>query len=181
MAKLTLTDISGSGSTEAINANNALIEAAIENTVSRDGTTPNMMDADFDMNSYDINNVGTTRTAALYINGQRASIRPFQGSFTLDEIEDVNITAPIARHALMYDGVDSWDNRLLVEADISDLGTYLEDITAENLTELADVVITTPAEGQALTYDSGSGNWINGVVAGSGSGGGGPDFLLGGM
>ena len=44
MAKLTLTDIvSGYASTTQYNANNSLIETAIENTLSRDGTTPNQM------------------------------------------------------------------------------------------------------------------------------------------
>ena len=52
MAKLTLTDYSGGfASVEALNDNNALIEAAMENTLSLDGTTPNSMQADFDMNS----------------------------------------------------------------------------------------------------------------------------------
>lgn len=59
MAKLTLTDItSGYASTTAINANNAAIEAALENTLSRDGTSPNTMSADLDMNGNDILNVG---------------------------------------------------------------------------------------------------------------------------
>lgn len=58
MAKLTLNDITaGYASATLYNDNNALIEAALENTLSRDGTTPNTMSADFDMNSNDINNV----------------------------------------------------------------------------------------------------------------------------
>lgn len=53
MAKLTLTDVaSGYASTTAVNANNALIEAAFENTLSRDGTSPNQMGANLDMNGY---------------------------------------------------------------------------------------------------------------------------------
>jgi len=58
MAKLTLTDISsGYSSTATINANNALIEAALENTLSRDGTSPNTMSANIDMNSNKIVNL----------------------------------------------------------------------------------------------------------------------------
>lgn len=58
MAKLTLTDVSaGYLSVATYNANNALIEAALENTVSRDGTSPNTMSADFDMNSNKVVNV----------------------------------------------------------------------------------------------------------------------------
>jgi len=318
MAKLTLDDISGGYQTAAAyNANNALIEAALENTLSRDGTTPNMMDADLDMNSYDINNVGNLNTTTLTLNGQVANaiyanrvlngiVDPTtegeDGDFyinTVDETifgpkasgvwgtgtslvgsdgadgvvqtasnvgtgvgvfkqltatdlefynviaEDTRITVALATNditiglgvineadiadlqsyllasevsafgsTLIDDataadarttlGVDAagTDNStdvtlagvgtylsiagqaitvdLITESDISDLGTYLTDITGENLNELADVVITTPAQGQALTYDEVSTNWVNGVVAGSGSGGG-PDFLLGGM
>lgn len=62
MAKITLTDIanlSGNpGSAETnINANGAAIEAAIENTLSRDGTSPNAMSSDIDMNSNTITNL----------------------------------------------------------------------------------------------------------------------------
>lgn len=59
MAKLTLTDVSsGYASTTAVNANNALIEEEFENTLSRDGTGPNYMQANFDMNGYLILNQG---------------------------------------------------------------------------------------------------------------------------
>lgn len=42
--------------TEQINDNFRALQEAIENTLSRDGTTPNYMDADLDMNSYRIIN-----------------------------------------------------------------------------------------------------------------------------
>lgn len=62
MAKLTLTDITDfrnqSVTATTINNNSTAIEAALENTLSRDGTTPNTMSADLDMNSNDILNVG---------------------------------------------------------------------------------------------------------------------------
>ena len=63
MAKLTLTDITTTNIVTTYNANNDLIEAAIENTLSRDGTTPNQMQADLDMNSNDILNVGNITLA----------------------------------------------------------------------------------------------------------------------
>lgn len=75
MTKLTLNDItSGPGAGAATNVNSRLIEEAIENTLSRDGSTPNVMDALIDMNSNDLNNVGITRTQQLYLNGQLATI-----------------------------------------------------------------------------------------------------------
>jgi parallel beta-helix repeat protein len=58
MAKLVLTDITGSyASVAALNANFALTETALENTLSRDGTTPNTMLADIDLNNNDLLNV----------------------------------------------------------------------------------------------------------------------------
>jgi hypothetical protein len=52
MAKLTLNTIgSRYGSIDALNANFDAIETALENTLSRDGTAPNGMHANFDMDS----------------------------------------------------------------------------------------------------------------------------------
>ena len=61
MSKLTLNDLSNlenqPSAVALINANNALIEDALEKTLSRDGTTPNTMVADLDMNSNRIINL----------------------------------------------------------------------------------------------------------------------------
>ncbi len=52
MAKLTLADItSGYAAPAKYNSNNTAIETAVENTLSRDGTEPNQMEAVLDMNS----------------------------------------------------------------------------------------------------------------------------------
>jgi hypothetical protein len=58
MAKLTLSGIgSRYGSIDALNANFDAIEAALENTLSLDGTAPNGMEVDLDMNSHKIINL----------------------------------------------------------------------------------------------------------------------------
>jgi hypothetical protein len=63
MAKLTLNDVTtGYQSTTAANTNNTLIEAALENTVSRDGTAPNTMTGSLDMNGQNILNLGNPIT-----------------------------------------------------------------------------------------------------------------------
>lgn len=46
----------------------------------------------------------------------------------------------------------------ITESQISDLGSYLESIA---LNGVSDVVITTPADNEVLAYDTTSGNWIN--------------------
>ncbi len=63
MSKLTLTNISNLGGNPAaaqiqINANNAAIVAALENTLSRDGSDPNQMEAIIDQNEHRIINLG---------------------------------------------------------------------------------------------------------------------------
>ncbi len=59
--KLTLADLASlaneTSAIATINANNALIETAIDNTLSRDGTSPNEMEAPLDMNSNRILNL----------------------------------------------------------------------------------------------------------------------------
>jgi hypothetical protein len=71
MAKVTLNDtLSGYASITTLNENFAAIEAAFENTLSRDGTTPNHMEADLDMNSNDLLNVGDISAQDVIVDGQ---------------------------------------------------------------------------------------------------------------
>lgn len=64
MAKLTLNNISsGHGSTALINSNSDAIQTAMENTLSRDGTSPNQMGASLDMNSNKIINLPPAGTS----------------------------------------------------------------------------------------------------------------------
>lgn len=74
MAKLTLTDVSNITGAETtalatINDNWAAIVAALENTLSRDGTTPNTMEFDLDLNGNNLVNVGspTDKTSVVRI------------------------------------------------------------------------------------------------------------------
>lgn len=70
MAKLTLNTIgSRYGSIDALNDNFNAIETAIENTFSLDGTSPNALEADLDMNSNAILNASEVDTTTLRING----------------------------------------------------------------------------------------------------------------
>jgi len=80
MAKLTTNTITGGySSTTELNDNCDLIETAVENTLSRDGTTPNSMAADIDMDSNRITNLpqatsGTEPVRLLDIQANDASI-----------------------------------------------------------------------------------------------------------
>lgn len=64
MAKLTLNNVtSGYNLATVYNANNDAIEAALENTLSRDGTAPNDMEANLDMGGHRIFNLGAPQTS----------------------------------------------------------------------------------------------------------------------
>lgn len=63
MPKVTLNDVtSGYSAATVVNANNDRVEAALENTLSRDGSTPNTMGASLDMNSNRVINVGSPQS-----------------------------------------------------------------------------------------------------------------------
>jgi NADH dehydrogenase/NADH:ubiquinone oxidoreductase subunit G len=72
MAKLTTTDLTSlaneTSAINTINANNALIEAALENTLSRDGTIPNTASADYDMNSNNFLNLANPTIGGNAVN-----------------------------------------------------------------------------------------------------------------
>ena len=71
MAKSPTLSIVSTGwlSSTQINQNFQDIETAFENTISRDGSTPNTMEADFDLNGYDLLNVGSLDVDSLTVAG----------------------------------------------------------------------------------------------------------------
>lgn len=72
MTKLVLDDIGSTLTNTAattLNNNNAKIEQALENTLSRDGSTPNNMQADLDMDSNDLLNVDNLHANTIVLDG----------------------------------------------------------------------------------------------------------------
>lgn len=89
MPKLILQDVSNPlvnpiSFQTAINNNNQLIEEAIENTLSRNGKTPNQMTSDLDMNNQDIINLNDLHAKRLYL-GDRQLI-PVGQEFAIDGV-----------------------------------------------------------------------------------------------
>lgn len=72
MAKrASLTDVSsGYQSNSVMNDNFEALNENFDNTLSRDGSSPNQMEADIDMNSNDVLNAGTVHTDVLKVNGR---------------------------------------------------------------------------------------------------------------
>ena len=77
-------------------------------------------------------------TSTNFMNGEGNWAEPAGGASQLSDLSDVGVSTPTDKNALMGDG-DSWESRALVEADISDLGSYLTTLAGHNATELDDI------------------------------------------
>lgn len=101
-------------------------------------------------------------SANILVNGN-----PVSSAGTLATLSDVDLTAPSDTQSLTYDsGTSKWINSTLTSANISDFSTEVDSlIAATNLTDLNDVTITTPTDGQSLTYNTGT--WVNTTLSSS--------------
>ncbi len=119
-------------------------------------------------------------TLELYkkVAGNWGSSKSIDGTPVFGNCSDVVFTSPAAGEVLKFDGTD-WINNTLteaglaaaththVESDITDLQSYLLDITGENLGTLADVTLTGgPAAGELLKWDGAV--WINNTLVEAG-------------
>ena len=66
---VTLTDVASGYNRGAINDNFTSLEAALQDALSRSGNTPNLMEADLDLNSNDLLNVGAVDVSSLTVAG----------------------------------------------------------------------------------------------------------------
>ena len=73
-------------------------------------------------------------------------------AYQLSDMSDVGVTTPTNTYVLVADG-DSWESRALVETDVSDLGSYIEDITGESIFDLNDVTADPNADKYAKWDD----------------------------
>lgn len=106
MAKLTLADITDTpGFDVTVNDNWRLIEQALENTHSRDGTSPNQMEFPIDANSERLNNLADgidqqdAVTIAQLINASIA------GPVSIGALIDVDLTGINVNDILQWDGI----------------------------------------------------------------------------
>ena len=162
MAKLTLTDItSGYFSAAAYNANNALIEAALENTLSRDGTTPNTMSANLDANSNKVVNLldGTANQDACTYGQLLAASLASIGA--LDDLSDVNITSGMLGDVLYYDGAEWVDRSVstlpLNESQIETALASAAAFTVNNYVFNTDQTVSVAEDNYVLMYDDATG------------------------
>jgi hypothetical protein len=83
---------------------------------------------------------------------------------SIGDLSDVYNVTPANRHVLAYDSTNTrYENRLLVEADISDLGSYLENVVEDTTPELGGDLDTNEKEiiiGDTLSSD----HTVNGIT-----------------
>ena len=173
MAKLSLTNVAaGYNLVATYNANNDLIEAAIENSISRDGTAPNTMSADLDLNDNNISNVATPTNAShaankSYVDAQIAALGTTGSGFNEALAYTMTNTFTIAdalgtdNIAISHDGTDAnFDFTNTTDLNLNDgvklkvwdsSNTYSNDI----YTVSDDLYIANPAVAGAV-YLSGS-------------------------
>jgi hypothetical protein len=118
MPKVPLSTItSGYGTVDALNANFDAIEAAFDNTLSRDGDTPNQMSANLDMNGNALLNVGTINGAPVtalgdlsgYVNtalaaATSASASATSAASTYDQFDDRYLGSKTSNPTVDNDG-----------------------------------------------------------------------------
>ena len=115
-----------------------------------------------------VDNVGSTSAVLrLQQDGSGDIIQAFDGAteaFTVNQLGKIDVYGGAAtttnRQALISDGTDV-ELRLLVEADISDLGTYLTSVAVPDLT---DVTITSSGANELL-FTTGANTWVNYTLA----------------
>ena len=149
MAKLSLTDTSaGYLNATTANANNDLIEAAVENTLSRDGTSPNTLSADIDMNSNRVTNLtdGSNNQDAVTVAQLNGATLAGTGVITAGTMDSESSTDG---HVLTSDGAAgaAWEAAAggglsnVVEDTTPQLGGNL-DLNSSDITGTGDITIT---------------------------------------
>ena len=103
MAKApSLTDVtSGYASADIVNNNNNSIEESFENTLSLDGSSPNAMNADLDLNSNDVLNANVINAAKFKVNGTEITASSYVPSW---EGEWATATSYVINDTVREDG-----------------------------------------------------------------------------
>ena len=110
----------------------------------------------------------------VYKNGSWTNDRLVDATAAVDKMSkmiDVEMTNLQTGHVLAYNAASQkWVNQATATVDHNHdaryqmKGTYLTNTS--NLSEVSDVQITMPADGQSLVYDAGYQKWVNTTVAG---------------
>lgn len=110
MSKITLTNLvnleNQTTAVSAINANNAVLTTALNNTLSRDGTSPNPMGASLDMNNYQVLNCPTPATGQSPL--RLEDLSSFVGGGTVTNIPAGGTTGQVLAKSSNTDYAVTW-------------------------------------------------------------------------
>jgi len=123
----------------------------------------------------DVTITTATNGQVLSYNGS-AWVNSAASSGSLAGLSDTTITAPATGEVLKYNG-SAWVDASVAYSEVTGTPTnvstftndsgYLTAITGESIDDLSDVTITTPANGQVLSYNGSA--WVNSASAGGAS------------
>lgn len=151
--KATLTDVSsGYASAETLNANFTALNDKLENTVSRDGSTPNQMGGDLDLDSNDLLNAKRINARELFLNGEKTfsvgSTPNWEGAwatstnYVLNDLvsENGNVYIALEAHTSGTFSTDLTNNKWQLFASKGSTGGGTGDLLASNnLSDVDDV------------------------------------------
>jgi hypothetical protein len=146
MSKISLTDLvnlqNETTAVNSINANSAAIETAFDNTLSRDGTSPNTMNASLDMNSFQIVNLPAPLSTSSPL--RLADANTLNGGGTISSIPVGGTTNQVLTKTSNTDFIVGWVSPAVVQAgtNITVTGTPSTIATTANPTFATSV--TTP-------------------------------------
>lgn len=106
-------------SSTAINSNSAAVQAAFDNTLSRDGSTPNNMEADLDMDSNDLLNVGSISASSFTLNGVDFSSTSFASYAAAAKASADEASASADRAESAAEGISSFLTRDMAVTSVS--------------------------------------------------------------
>lgn len=96
-----------------------------------------------------------------------------QNGYELDEMADVSISSPAHGQVLQYQAATGlWANSDILVSEVTGLQTALDGKAATShthtMSSLTDFNISSPTNGQTLTYNSATGKWVNSAAASGG-------------
>lgn len=169
MSKITLTPLvnlqNETTAVSAINANNAIIQTAMDNTLSRDGTNPNTMNAILDMNSNQIINLPAPTTVNSPARLVDVVTNP---TIVIPTTGTSGHTVPFLDGNNTFSGTDTFNGAVTLGSTINKL-TLTQPATSATLTIPDTVVLTGPAaSGTVMTL--GNNETVTGVKTFGGAG-----------
>ena len=178
MAKLVLSDLSSlandPSAVNTINTNSAAIETALENTLSRDGTSPNAMGAHLDMNGWMVINLSgwssTTGPANFTSVSVNDTVTASQTTYTGIVVEDPTNDGTAANYALRLKMAASsikWNVYADGTAKNHFAGAVLIGTTTDNGSDKLQVTGTTTLTGNTTVTGTGT---VTGLLTASGGG-----------